>query len=76
MGVVSRNQDELDGTVNGITSVGGQAYATRADVRNPESVSAAVEAVSQQFGPVSILVNNAGAPGPAGNDWEVDPEGW
>ncbi|MEP7215928.1 MAG: SDR family oxidoreductase [Anaerolineaceae bacterium] len=76
VGVVSRNQSELDDTVNGITSSGGLAYAARADVRNPESVLAAVEAVSQHLGPVSILVNNAGAPGPVGNDWEVDADGW
>ena len=31
---------------------------------------------TQHFEPVPILLNNAGTPGPAGNHWEVDADGW
>ena len=29
-----------------------------------------------QLGPVDLLINNAGAGGPAGPLWEIDPESW
>ncbi len=29
-----------------------------------------------RLGPVTVLVNNAGTPGPAGLDWEVDRDPW
>jgi NAD(P)-dependent dehydrogenase (short-subunit alcohol dehydrogenase family) len=31
---------------------------------------------ARQFGPVSLLINNAGTPGPVGSDWEVDAAAW
>src|ERR1700737_882089 len=37
-----------------------RAAAVQCDVRNPESVSAAVAGVVEQFGRLDILVNNAG----------------
>ncbi len=75
VGVVARSRDELDATVQCIVDAGGKARATVADVRDPGSVASAVEQLAD-LGPISILVNNAGAPGPSGNDWEVDPDDW
>jgi 3-oxoacyl-[acyl-carrier protein] reductase len=40
--------------------MGQRAIAVRADVRSSEDVSAMVEAVHEELGPVEILVNNAG----------------
>jgi 3-oxoacyl-[acyl-carrier protein] reductase len=39
---------------------GGKAVAVRADVRNVADVDAAFKAVDEAFGPVTVLVNNAG----------------
>ena len=40
------------------------------------AVRAAASETEHQLGPFTLLVNNAGTPGPAGLDWEVDPEAW
>ena len=45
-------------------------------MRDYAAVSALAGAVERQLGPVTALVNNAGTPGPAGLDWEVDPGEW
>jgi NAD(P)-dependent dehydrogenase (short-subunit alcohol dehydrogenase family) len=46
------------------------------DVREQEAVDTAVGEVTKQLGTVSLLVNNAGTPGPAGKEWEADPSAW
>jgi len=45
-------------------------------VKDVDNVCAAVEAAASQLGPVTLLVNKACTPGPAGPDWEVDAEAW
>ncbi|HET8602100.1 MAG TPA: 3-oxoacyl-ACP reductase FabG [Segeticoccus sp.] len=47
-------------TVAAITETGGTAYAVAADVSQEEQVAAAVEQVTLELGPPTILVNNAG----------------
>ena len=39
---------------------GGQVVAMKADVRNLDEVQALMTAIHQQFGPLDIVVNNAG----------------
>jgi NAD(P)-dependent dehydrogenase (short-subunit alcohol dehydrogenase family) len=43
-----------------ITAVGGQAVAAHVDVGDPVSVQRMIEAASAAFGPLDVLVNNAG----------------
>lgn len=43
-----------------INESGGNAMAVTADITRREEVERAVEAIRRQFGPVGILVNNAG----------------
>jgi 2-hydroxycyclohexanecarboxyl-CoA dehydrogenase len=43
-----------------ITDAGGMALAITADCANPETIRAAAEKTRAQFGPITILVNNAG----------------
>jgi NAD(P)-dependent dehydrogenase (short-subunit alcohol dehydrogenase family) len=38
---------------------GGETFATRCDVRQPEQVEALMEAIIQRFGRIDVLVNNA-----------------
>jgi len=46
------------------------------DVRNRTQVEAAAEEAFQRLGAVDLLVNAAGTAGPAGLDWQVDPDAW
>ncbi len=51
---------EAQATVEDLRRLNVRAAAVQCDVRNPESVSAAVAALVEQFGRLDILVNNAG----------------
>jgi 3-oxoacyl-[acyl-carrier protein] reductase len=55
-----RDEQAAAETVKRIGGSGGQALAVRADVRVPEEVELAFEMLEQRFGPVLVLVNNAG----------------
>lgn len=74
--LLSRSLAELDLVAADIRASGGEALAVACDVTDPIQVDAAVAKVEQVLGPVDLLVNNAGVPGPFGPIWEVDPEEW
>jgi NAD(P)-dependent dehydrogenase (short-subunit alcohol dehydrogenase family) len=57
----ARTQSDIDRVATLIQSQGGTALAAACDVTQPESIRSAATAVQQSFGPISILVNNAGA---------------
>ncbi len=65
-----------------IKAEGGQAVAVQADVGDLESVRDGLKMTAREFGPVTLLVNNAGMAGPnvqmrlGGNFWEEDPANW
>ncbi|HYK24891.1 MAG TPA: SDR family oxidoreductase, partial [Steroidobacteraceae bacterium] len=61
---------------DGIRSAGGRALAIAGDVTEPRDVDRVVSETERTFGPVSLLVSNAGVPGPFGPIWTVDPEAW
>jgi NAD(P)-dependent dehydrogenase (short-subunit alcohol dehydrogenase family) len=52
------------------------ALPLTADVTDVRSVQYAVEKMEQRFGPVDLLVNNAGTCGPIAALWEVDADDW
>ena len=62
-------------TAHIIAEEGNEAQAFAADVTDPASVGAAVEAVLRQFERVDVLHNNVGATEMGGPD-ELDEEGW
>jgi 3-oxoacyl-[acyl-carrier protein] reductase/pteridine reductase len=55
-----RSASEALGTVEALRQLNVRATAVQCDVRNQESVAAAVAAVVEEFGRLDILVNNAG----------------
>jgi NAD(P)-dependent dehydrogenase (short-subunit alcohol dehydrogenase family) len=57
--VVGRRQDPLAETVEAIRQAGGTAAFATCDVRDPDAVTAAVDAVERELGPVNQLINNA-----------------
>ena len=59
-------------TAGMIAGQGGKALAVTADVSDPDSVTAMIEAAQTQFGKLDILVNNAGIYPPAPRLPEID----
>ncbi len=56
----AKRADAADEVVDAITGAGGQAVAVGADVADADSVQALFAETTDRFGPVEILVNNAG----------------
>lgn len=63
IGVLDLNIDDCERTVAEIKAAGGQAVALKADITQRGEVVAAVAKLRETFGPVTILVNNAGMTG-------------
>jgi NAD(P)-dependent dehydrogenase (short-subunit alcohol dehydrogenase family) len=74
--LLARTYADIDSVAAGIIARGGAALAVAADVTDVRSVSTALAAAAARFGPVRVLVNNAGTPGPYGPIGVADPEEW
>ena len=55
-----RDEDGARATQSAVDAVGGKTVATRADVSDAAAVDVAFKEVEAAFGPVTVLVNNAG----------------
>jgi 2-hydroxycyclohexanecarboxyl-CoA dehydrogenase len=60
VGVADLNLEAADEAAAAISAAGGQALAVQIDVTDTASVQAAVKAVTEEYGTVEVLVNNAG----------------
>jgi short-subunit dehydrogenase len=60
VGLLARRGNLLNDLVNKIDSFGGRALALPADVTNPDAVRGAVAELRNTFGPIDVLVANAG----------------
>ncbi len=60
MAVTARTESALEQVVATIESAGGEAMAITADLTQPDAARDVVEKVRGRFGPVEVLVNNAG----------------
>src|SRR5579859_6835894 len=58
--IAARNRERNELKVKAITDAGGQAMALELDVTQPEQVKRMVADVTKHFGPIDVLVNNAG----------------
>jgi len=58
--LVARNQQKLEEVANEITSAGGRARVTAADIENEDQIKAAFKTIVADLGKIDILVNNAG----------------
>ncbi|MFZ3560644.1 MULTISPECIES: SDR family NAD(P)-dependent oxidoreductase [unclassified Streptomyces] len=59
----ARTEDRVKQTVEDLRAEGLEVEGTVADVRSPESAAALVRAAVETFGPITVLVNNAGRSG-------------
>jgi NAD(P)-dependent dehydrogenase (short-subunit alcohol dehydrogenase family) len=73
--VASRKEEHRTAGVEALEAVGAKAFGVELDVRSPDAVVAAFDSVTEQLGPVTVLVNNAAAnfPVPAA---DLSPNGW
>jgi NAD(P)-dependent dehydrogenase (short-subunit alcohol dehydrogenase family) len=69
------NQDGLDETAETIRGLGRDVLAERVDVSDREQMRAHAESVHERWGPVDLLVNNAGV-GLAGKFLDTQLEDW
>lgn len=74
--VTARTQTQLDETASTITASGGRALAVSGDVTRRDDVARVVDKAVATFGPVTLLVSNAGLGGPYGPIGVVDPDEW
>jgi NAD(P)-dependent dehydrogenase (short-subunit alcohol dehydrogenase family) len=75
IGIASRSAEHRATGVAAVEAVGAKAFGVELDVREPDSIAAAFDAIEAALGPVTVLVNNAAAnfPVPAA---ELSPNGW
>ena len=74
--LLARSQPELDLAKLEIEQAGGNALRIRADVRDLEQVSAAVDRVRAVFGGLDVLIAAAGVQGPIGTFLSTKPKLW
>jgi NAD(P)-dependent dehydrogenase (short-subunit alcohol dehydrogenase family)/uncharacterized protein (DUF1330 family) len=73
--VVDRDEASANDSVQLIRAEGGVADALVADVSEPQSIEAMVDAAERDLGGIDGLVYNVGVPGPVGFE-ENTPEAW
>jgi NAD(P)-dependent dehydrogenase (short-subunit alcohol dehydrogenase family) len=76
VGVLARTAAEVERTAAQIVDAGGRAIPLVGDVTDRAFVTDAAARVRRAFGPVTVLVNGAGAMGPIGPDWMIEPAAW
>jgi NAD(P)-dependent dehydrogenase (short-subunit alcohol dehydrogenase family) len=75
VGIVSRSADHRRAGTAAVGAAGGRAAEAGADVRRPEEVAEAFDAIEAALGPVRMLVNNAAANFPVPAE-DLSPNGW
>ncbi|HEX7094309.1 MAG TPA: SDR family oxidoreductase [Acidimicrobiales bacterium] len=73
--IASRKQEHLDAGLEALRSLGAKAQAVQCDIRDPEAIAAAFDAIEAELGRPSVLVNNAAANFPVPAE-EMSPNAW
>ena len=61
IGIISRSEEHRRAGVEAVTAIGGRSAHAGADIREPEQISEAFDAIEAELGPPTVLVNNAAA---------------
>ena len=61
IGIISRSEEHRRTGVEAVTAIGGRAAHAGADIREPEQITQAFDAIQAQLGGPTVLVNNAAA---------------
>jgi 3-oxoacyl-[acyl-carrier protein] reductase len=70
-----QNKESLEEVVAIIEDAGGEAFPVLADVGEPAQIESMCKAVAERFGPIDILVSNAGIRPPVPS-MQITPEIW
>jgi NAD(P)-dependent dehydrogenase (short-subunit alcohol dehydrogenase family) len=74
--LVARSQAGVQTASETIKKMGRRAIPLVADVTDQRAVDSLVEETIRRFGPIDLLINNAGSGTALGPIWEVSPEAW
>ncbi len=74
--LMARSADQVKEATDGINRGGGKALAFVGDVSRKDDVERAVAETKARFGPITVLVSNAGITGPYAPIWDADGEEW
>lgn len=72
----ARRTDKVQECVDEIKAAGGEALGVRLDVRNPDSMRGFLDAAESAYGPIDVVVNNAGVEAGAKTYMMIDEEDW
>jgi len=73
--VLSRKPEHLDAGREAVEAVGARAAGVQCDIREPEQIAAAFDAVEEELGRPAVLVNNAAANFPVPAE-DMSPNAW
>lgn len=74
--VIARTTEEVEQVAGEIQARGGEAIAVTGDIADYADVQRVITTVTQELGPIDILVNNAAVSEPVGETASTDPEAW
>jgi len=72
----ARREERVAERVADIEAAGGEAVGVRLDVRSADSIGAFFDAAESRFGPVDVIINNAGVEAGAKTYAMIDEDDW
>jgi NAD(P)-dependent dehydrogenase (short-subunit alcohol dehydrogenase family) len=73
--IASRKPEHLDAGIEALQALGANALAVQCDIRDPESIAKAFDAIESEFELPHVLVNNAAANFPVTAE-DMSPNAW
>jgi NAD(P)-dependent dehydrogenase (short-subunit alcohol dehydrogenase family) len=75
VGIVSRDAQHRAAGVVAVEEAGGRAMPAPCDIRDPDAIATAFDAVESELGPIDVLVNNAAGNFPVPAE-DMSPNAW
>jgi NAD(P)-dependent dehydrogenase (short-subunit alcohol dehydrogenase family) len=72
----ARRTEKVEARVAEIRDAGGEAAGVALDVRSADSIRAFLSGAEEQFGPIDVLINNAGVEAGAKTYMMIDEDDW
>jgi NAD(P)-dependent dehydrogenase (short-subunit alcohol dehydrogenase family) len=73
--IVGRDPERRQRGIDAVVEAGGKAIGVACDVRHADQIAAAFDAAEAEFGPVTVLVNNAAGNFPSAAE-DISANGW